>query len=161
MLFRSWVTFLQIRDRASRRVVTVLELLSRSNKYSGADREQYLMKRQALLFRDVNFVEIDLLRGGPRMPNRNVPDSDYSVLVSRPGRRPFADYWAIGLRESLPAIPIPLHRDDHDAALDLQPVLHRVYDAARYGSRIYDGQPEPALSPEDAAWAAPFVPARP
>jgi hypothetical protein len=152
------VTFLEIRDRASRRIVTVVELLSPSNKYSAPDREQYLMKRQALLWRDVNFVEIDLLRGGPRMPNRNVPDSDYSVLVSRPASRPFADYWAVNLRKPLPAVPVPLRPDDADAALGLQAVLHRVYDAARYGSRIYEGQPEPSLSPADAEWARQFVP---
>jgi hypothetical protein len=28
-----------------------------------------------------------------------------------------------------------------------------VYDAARYELHIYDGDPEPALPPEDAAWA--------
>jgi hypothetical protein len=155
------VTFLEIRVREARRVVTVIELLSRSNKYSGSDREQYLLKRQTLLFRDVNLVEIDLLRGGPRMPNRNIPDSDCSVLVSRPDRRPFADYWAIDLRDTLPAVPIPLRPEDGDAALDLQAVLHRVYDAARYGSLIYEGQPEPALSAKDADWARQFVPVGP
>jgi hypothetical protein len=154
------VAFLEVRDRASRRIITALELLSISNKLSGPDREQYLMKRVALLLRKVNFVEIDLLRGGPRMPNRNIPESDYSVLVSRPDRRPFADYWAIGLRDPLPVIPIPLQPGETDATLDLQAVLHRVYDGARYSSRIYDGQPEPAVSPEDAEWAKQFVPAQ-
>jgi Protein of unknown function (DUF4058) len=154
------LSFLEVRDRKSRRVVTVLELLSPSNKYSGPDREQYLMKRVALLMRDVSLVELDLTRGGPRMPTRNVPASDYSVLVSRPGRRPFADYWAINLRDPLPTIPIPLRADDADAALDIQAVVHRVYDAARYGSSIYDGDPEPALSSNDAEWARQFVPAR-
>jgi Protein of unknown function (DUF4058) len=151
-------SFLELRDRESHRIVTVLELLSRSNKYSGPDREQYLMKRQTLLLSDVNFVEIDLMRGGPRMPNRNVSECDYSVLVSRPGARPFADFWAIGLRDRLPKIPIPLRTGDKDVAVDLQAVLHRVYDSARYGSRIYSGQPEPALSAEDSAWAQQLVP---
>ena len=118
------------------------------------------MKRGALLLRHVNFVEIDLLRGGPRMPNRNVPESDYSVLVSRYDRRPHSDYWAVRLREPLPAIPIPLQPADDAAVLDLQATLHRVYDAALYEYSIYDGPPEPALSAEDAEWAKQFVPAQ-
>jgi hypothetical protein len=36
-------SFLEIRDRASREFVTVLELLSPSNKYAGPDRDQYLL----------------------------------------------------------------------------------------------------------------------
>jgi hypothetical protein len=42
---------------------------------------------------------------------------------------------------------------DPDAHLDLQVIIHRIYDAARYESYIYDGAPEPALSPEQQAWA--------
>lgn len=152
--------FLEVRNREAQRVVTVIELLSPSNKYSGPDREQYLLERQTLLSRSIHFVEFDLLRGGPRMPTGNVPDSDYSVLVSRAERRPFGEYWAIGLRERLPVIPVPLSADDADVALDLQVALHRVYDAARYGTRVYRGTPEPALSPADADWAKQFVPAQ-
>jgi hypothetical protein len=151
------IPFLEVRDRASRRIVAVVELLSPSNKNSGADREAYLAKRVSLFIRDVNFVEIDLLRGGPQMPNKNVPASAYSVLVSRAARRPVSDYWAIGLRDPLPTIPVPL-RDDFEPLVNLQAALHLVYDAARYGSRIYDDPPVPALSRDDAAWAAQFVP---
>ncbi len=154
------VPFLEVRDRANRRVVAVVELLSPSNKNSGPDREAYLAKRVSLFTRDVNFVEIDLLRGGPQMPNKNVPASPYSVLVSRADRRPVSDYWAIGLRDPLPTVPVPL-RDGFEPLVNLPAALHQVYDAARYGSRIYDVPPVPALSKDDAAWAAQFVPASP
>jgi len=150
--------FLEVRNRDSNRLVTIIELLSPSNKYSGPDREDYLLKRQSLLTRSVNLVELDLLRGGPRMPNRNIPESDYSVLVSRPERRPFSEYWAFDLRDPMPGIPIPLGRDDSDAAISLKAILDDVYDSARYASRIYRGQPEPALSPDDAEWAKQFIP---
>jgi len=92
------------------------------------------------------------------MPNRNIHESDYSVLVSRPERRPFSEYWAFDLRDPLPGIPIPLGREDNDAALSLKATLDDVYDSARYASRIYRGQPEPALSLADTEWAKQFVP---
>ncbi len=69
-------SFVEIRDRRSKALVTVLELLSPSNK-SGRDRPQYVRKRQILLASSVNLVEIDLLRGGARMPFLDLPPCDY------------------------------------------------------------------------------------
>src|ERR1700722_5616417 len=60
--------FVEIRDRHGLDLVTVIELLSPSNKQSGGDRDQYLSKRHKLLSSATHLVEIDLLRGGPRMP---------------------------------------------------------------------------------------------
>src|SRR3982751_3659730 len=39
------VCYVEIRDRKDRQLITVIELLSPSNKYQGPDREQYLAKR--------------------------------------------------------------------------------------------------------------------
>jgi len=50
----------------------------------------------------------------------------------------------------LPVIPIPLQDPHPDAELDLQAVLHRVYDVAYYRDSIYDGSPWPPLSDADA-----------
>jgi hypothetical protein len=141
-------------------VVTVVELLSPSNKYASSDREQYVGKRAQLLTSHVNLVEIDLLRGGPRMPMEDLPACDYCVMVCRAADWPEAGVWPNRLREPLSPIPVPLREPDLDATLDVQAILHRVYDAARYQSYIYEGKPEPSLSPEDAAWAEQFVPAR-
>jgi len=151
-------SFLEIRDRHSREVITVIELLSPSNKLPGPDRGQYVSKRGHLLRSRAHFVEIDLLRGGPRMPLANVPPCDYCVLISRVEERPDAYLRPISLRERLPVISIPLRHPDPDATLDLQEILHRIYDAARYQTYIYSSEPEPPLSPEDAAWARQFVP---
>ena len=131
----------------------MIELLSPSNKYSGTDREQYLGKRGEILASRTHLVEIDLLRGGPRMPFGSLPECAYYVMVSRVEERPEADLWPIRLRDPLPILPIPLRDPDPDVRVDLQAVLHRVYDAARYGNYIYEGSPHPALSAADAAWA--------
>jgi hypothetical protein len=134
-----------------------VELLSPSNKYAGPDREQYLAKARQLQRSWVHFVEIDLLRGGPRMPWLDMPQCDYCVVVSRVEEWPRAGIWPIGIRDRLPEIPIPLRRGDPDARLDLQQIMHRIYDAAGYEYRIYSGPLEPALSAADAAWAEQFL----
>ena len=82
-----------------------------------------------------------------------MPACDYYALVSRGQERPRVGVWPILLREPLPAIPVPLRAPDSDARLDLQQVLHRLYDAAGYEDYIYTGTPQPALGPEDTAWA--------
>jgi hypothetical protein len=143
----------EIRDRTSRQLITAIELLSPSNKYAGADREQYLSKRVEVLASLAHFVEIDLLRGGPRMPLVGAPKCDYCVLVSRAEKRPEAGLWPLRLRDPLPPIPIPVSSPDPDASLDLGQLLHRCYDSAGYQTYIYEGTPSPALSAEDAAWA--------
>jgi len=152
------LTFIEIWDRRERAIVTVIELLSPINKRPGPDREQYLAKRNNYLKAWVHFVELDLLRGGPRMPfdtpNGTPLDCDYCVLVSRYKERPRAGMWPIRLRDPLPIIPIPLKAPDADVKLDLKLALDRVYVAANYRKYIYDSQPEPALSAADATWAA-------
>lgn len=146
--------FLEVRDKASRELVTVIELLSPSNKRFGGDRDQCLGKRRDFTRSPAHLVELDLLRGGPRLPLEPHPPTDYYAMVSRAGERPRVGIWPIGLREKLPNVPIPLRPGDPDATLDLRHVLDRVYDAAGYDDYIYDGSPQPPLSDSDAAWAS-------
>jgi len=154
------ISYVEIRDRENWQLVTVLELLSPSNKMSGADREQYVAKRSQLLLSAVHFVELDLLRGGPRLPLDELQPCAYYAMVSRIEKRPRAEIWPLGLRERLPVIPIPLRSPGPDARLDSQDVLNHVYDAAGYEDYIYLGEPQPRLSAEDAEWAKQFVLAR-
>ncbi len=155
------LSFVEIRDRRNRQLITLIELLSPSNKRPGGDRDQYLAKRNEILASAVHFVEIDLLRGGRRMPVENLPSCHYYVLVSRHETRPRIGLWPLSLRERLPLIPIPLRAPDPDAQIDLQEVLDDIYGKARYETYIYDELPDPPLSPNDEAWALEFVPPRP
>jgi hypothetical protein len=149
------VPYLEIRDRRSREIVCVVEMLSPSNK-RGEDRRQYLAKREDLLHSAAHLVEIDFLRGGRAMPLTHRPDCAYSVLVSRVEARPLAGFWPIPLRQRLPVIPIPLRKPDGDATIDLQETLDRVYDAYGYEDFLYEGSPDPPLSAEDEPWSRPF-----
>jgi hypothetical protein len=146
-------TFLTVCDRASRQVITVIELLSPTNKRPGANRRRYLEKRGDLLSSPAHLVEIDLLRGGTPMPAEDRPECVYSVLISRPDGRPGAGFWAIALREPLPTVPIPLRTGEPDAHLDLRAILDRVYDEAGYRYFLYEHPPDPPLVGPDGEWA--------
>jgi hypothetical protein len=146
--------YLEIRDRSSDRVVTVIELLSPTNKYAGPDRDQYIAKRSQVLVSQAHLVEIDLLRGGPRMPVEGLHQSHYLALVSRVGERPRVGMWNWNLRDPQPVLPIPLSEGDADASLNMKTILDEVYDDGSYADFVYSGPPEPRLSPGDAAWAA-------
>lgn len=150
--------YLEIRDRDRNEVVTVVELLSPANKATGPQRDQYRAKVQRILASRANFVEIDLLRGGPRLPWTDLPPCDYYAVVSRHAERvadpPRAGLWPIALRDALPTIPIPLRPGELEPTLDLQALLHRIYDAAGYEMFLYQADPEPPLSGADAVWAA-------
>jgi hypothetical protein len=147
--------FLTLRDRDSREVVTVLEVLSPTNKRPGSEgREEYLGKREQVLLSAAHLVELDLLRGGQRLPTLEVlPSADYYAFVSRRRWRPKAEVYGWTMRDPLPPIPIPLSGEDPDVALDLQAVFSGVYDRAGYDySLYYQRAVEPPLAEVDAAW---------
>ena len=78
--------FLEIRQvDPDHKLVTGIEILSPSNKRPGTKGWRlYNRKRQAYLAGYANFVEIDLLRRGRRMPMISAwPDSPYYLLVCR------------------------------------------------------------------------------
>ncbi len=147
--------FVEIRQIANMAVVTVIEVLSPSNK-DGEGRSDYLRKRRAILNSDVNLIEIDLLRGGQRLPMRDaLPNDPYFALIHRASSRPVADVWPIGLRERLPVLPVPLLAPDVDAELDLQAAFTGAYDSVDYGRAIdYSQVLKLPLNELDADWVA-------
>ena len=149
--------FLEIRDLADRRVVTVIEIVSPSNKVNGsAGRRAFLAKRDEVRESDASWFEIDLLRSGtPSFTHPLVPRSAYRAYTDRTaatGRRKLA--WPISLRAPLPVLPVPLRPGELDVPLDLQVVLNAAYDRAAYDADAdYQGDATPPLSADDAAWA--------
>ena len=146
-----------IRSLDDQRIVTVIEVLSPANKSTGsAGRESYIAKRNEILASGTHFVEIDLLReGGKRIPRvEHLPDSDYLICVSRDHQRPYADWWPLMLEQSLPEIPVPLRREDPDITIDVQAILHELYDRGAYSRRLDYSQPvpSPALSQTRQQW---------
>jgi hypothetical protein len=148
--------FLTVRERESMEVITVLAVLSPTNKRSGSDgRREYLSKREAVLLSGTHLVELDLLRGGQRLPTvEPLPPGDYYAIVSRASCRPRVDVYGWPLGHALPLIPVPLGGNDPAVSLDLQAAFNTVYDRAGYDYSLdYHGPTEPPLSEADAAWA--------
>ncbi len=146
-------TFLEIRALPDRALVTSIEVLSPTNKRPGTDGwKLYLRKRQGCLEDPhINFVEIDLLRGGQRMPMFDPwPDSPYYVLVNRQGEGTQCKVWPAHALKPLPVVPIPLERPDPDVPVDLQALVERIHARSRYDRQIdYAKGPQPALAPAE------------
>ena len=152
--------YIEIVDVGSgNRVVTVIELLSESNKYPGDGQSQYLRKQREYLLGRVSLVEIDLLRSGKRVlavPARWVPPSHrstYQVCVVRGWKPDAYELYRVPLRERLPSIGVPLRQQDADVPLDLQVLIDRCYHHGRYDDVDYRTAPDPPLPPDDASWA--------
>lgn len=152
--------FLEIRDVQGHRLVTVLEIMSVTNKTRGDGLNQYREKRLELRRGGVNLVEIDLLRGGRRglvWPMRFFPRrarTAYVACITRATHSDRLEAYPMPLRDRLPAIPIPLRKQDQDIQLDLQPIFDRAYAMGRYAQVInYRLSPDPPLEGGDAEWA--------
>lgn len=147
--------FLEIRDRRSREVITIIEVLSTWNKAAGKERwDNFQAKRRQVIASHTHWIEIDLLRAG-RRPAEVAGKSDYYALLKRGGvPGPYA-VWHFDLRDRLPTIAVPLRDSYADVPLDLGAVLADVYRRARYAESIdYTGDiPSPGLRPADRQWA--------
>jgi hypothetical protein len=149
--------WIEIQDQSGR-LITVLELLSPSNKIEMAERDRYRQKRRAFISGGVNLVEIDLVRqGAPVFPEvvRNVlrkAGATYGVCVFRATRPKEHEVYPISLRGRLPVIRVPLRPTDADVVVDLQPLIDRCHERGRYHLLNYRVQLDPPFHPEDAAW---------
>lgn len=145
----------------NQRVVTVLELLSHTNKTTrDMGRRLYREKQRQLLASDAHLIEIDLLRAGkhtvacPESALRPAHSFDYLACLHRAGRGMDFELWLNSLRRRLPRIAVPLDEDIPDVILDLQAVFDRNYDAGAYRRTVdYTRDPVPPLSPEDTEWS--------
>lgn len=153
-------TYLEIRDAQSRRVVTVIEFLSETNKLPGEGLQQYRRKQRELRQGGVSLVEIDLIRAGRRSliwPTRRFPKrvrSTFQAVVSRAWTFGDLEIRSIPLRRPLPSIPIPLREQDQEVRLELQPLIDQAYRKGRYGDTIdYHEPPDPPFEGDDAEWA--------
>lgn len=146
-------TYIEILHRPDRTLVAVLELLSPTNKeYPG--RAEYLVKRRALFYQNVHLVELDLLRGGERLPMQEpLPPADNYYFVSRAEQRPDAQVYSWTLRQPLPSLPVPLRPPDPDITIDLAAVFTTAYTRGRFARRIDYGAPLGVeLRGEDKEW---------
>ena len=74
--------WIEIRRRPDWTPVTIIELLSPTNKH-GHGNQEYLYKRVSLIARTIHLVELDFLVGGSRLPMGRPLRGVYHALVSR------------------------------------------------------------------------------
>lgn len=168
-LDREEVSFVEIHDaRSEHEVITLIEILSYSNKQPGPDRDKYIQKRQEILGSRTSLVEIDLLRAGdrswhgPEVYGRLYEfDSqpEYLALVNRAWRRTGRlafQLFPISISDPLPVIDIPLREGESEATLDLQYAFQQTYDGGPYqrGAVDYSRPPINPLSGELESWVA-------
>jgi hypothetical protein len=146
-------TAIFIREAGSERLVTVIELLSYSNKTAGAEkRARYLLKRRQLLQQGIHLVEVDLLRWGQRVV-ATLPAQPYHILVSRADEQPQTRVWSFGFDTPTPTTPLPLIGPEEHAPLPLQEAYTTVYRARNFHVRLgYQVDPEPPLTEEERSF---------
>jgi hypothetical protein len=149
------VLSIEVRDVARRRLVTLIEILSPANKRDGGAAD-YWRRRRELLKRKVHLLELDLLRGGERVPLwGELPPAAYYIMLSRANDRPTTEVWPVALTQPLPPTPVPLLPPDADLTLDLQGAVNACYDLVHY-ERLLDytaAPPLPPLAADELAWA--------
>lgn len=141
------------------KLVTMIELVSPTNKAAGPGRESYQSKQQEALARDCHLVEIDLLRRGrhalsiPKRRTVEVQPYDYLACVNRYPHRKRFELYPRRLRQRLPRVRIPLADPDPAVPLDIQAALEQVYWDGRYMRRVrYDEPCVPRLRAKDQQW---------
>ncbi len=147
------IPLVEIHDTDENRLVTCIEILSPVNKRNPG-LEAYQEKRLRLHKAGVHLLEIDLLRRGTRpVRHPKLQATDYLVALTR-AKTSRTEVWSIGLRSTLPVVPVPLMAPDEDVPLDLQQALNEVYEDAAYELSIdYKKEPAPPkLSTEDLEW---------
>jgi hypothetical protein len=150
-------TCLEVRLAQTHAVIAVLELLSPANKRPGEGRQQYERKRLQVLATFTHLVAIDLLRGGAHMAMETRDQdvaSHYHILISRAEHRPRAVLLPFTVRDPIPSFRLPLQPGDAEPVVDVNHILHLLYDRAGYDLRInYRAEADPPLAGEDAVWA--------
>ena len=146
----------EIRLRGDGRLVTLLEVVSPTNKTTTTGREAYLEKRREGRNAHANLVEIDLvLQGSPTLEysRTDLPDWDYAVTVTRSTQPERFEIYTATLQKRLPRFRLPLATDDRDTVLDLHTAFTRCYDQSGFATKIdYQRDPTAPLGDEDRRW---------
>jgi hypothetical protein len=148
--------YIEIRQRSEGRVVTLVDVVSPTNKLMPAGRQAYLDKRSEGKAAGANLVEIDLVLQGQATldySREGLPDWDYAVTVTRASQPDRFEIYTATLQKRLPRFRLPLAGDDRDTVVDLHATFTRCYDQGGFAAKIdYQRDPAMALNDEDRRW---------
>jgi hypothetical protein len=150
--------FIEIRQKSDRKLITLIDIVSPTNKMRKEGRDSYLETRKAAQSCKASIVEIDLvLQGQPMLEysRDGLPEWDYAITVERstqPGR---FEIYTTTMRKRLPRFKIPLASDDRDLVHDLQQTFGKCFDESNFGAKIdYKRDPALKLDDDDRKWIA-------
>jgi hypothetical protein len=132
-------SFIEIRQRCDGKLVTLLDVVSPSNKGTSQGRQAYLDKRREGQGCKSNLVDIDLvLQGQPLLDysREGLPDWDYAVTVTRSAQPDRYEIYTATIDKPLPRFRMPLAADDRDTVVDLQSAFNRAFDQAGFQGKI-------------------------
>jgi len=149
--------FLEVRQRADGRLITVVDVVSPANKGTSTGRKAYMDKRQEFRQHNASLVEIDLVLQGERLhdysPREDLPDWDYAVTVTRSVQPERYEIYTATVDKRLPRFRLPLASDDRDTVLDLQAAVARSYDQGDFIKQIdYRRDPLTKLNDLQKKW---------
>jgi len=150
--------FIEIRQRSDGRLVTLVDLVSPTNKTTSCGRQAYLKKRNESKAAGTSLVEIDLvLQGQPMLDysRDGLPDWDYAVTVTRSTQPERYEIYTATLQKRLPRFRLPLAADDRDTVLDMHAAFTRCYDQGNFAAKIdYRRDPPTKLAEENRKWVS-------
>ena len=148
--------YLEIRQRADGRLVTVVDVVSPANKTTDSGRQAYLAKRQEFRSSGASLVEIDLVLQGQPLQDyvrEGPPEWDYAVLVTRSIQPDRYEIYTATMDKRLPRFRLPLASDDRDTVLDLQAAVVRSYDQGDFVKQVdYQKDPVTKLGDVQKKW---------
>ena len=150
--------YIEIRQRNDGRVITLVDVVSPSNKLTRQGRQAYLDKRGEGKTAGAGLVEIDLvLQGQPTLEysRDGLPDWDYAVTVTRSIHPERFEIYTTTLQKKLPRFRLPLAGDDRDTVLDLHSAFNRCYEQGNFAAKIdYRRDPQTTLSDANRRFVA-------
>jgi hypothetical protein len=147
--------YLEIRQRSTDRLVTVVDIVSPHNRTTSKGRQEYQRSQQEFRRQGANVVELDLVLQGTScldIATEGLPPFHYAVCVCRARHQDRLEIYTTTLRKRLPRIRLPLASDDRDLVVDLQAVFSRCYDRHFDGRVDYSKDPPALLDEDDARW---------
>lgn len=147
--------YLEVRQRPTGRLITIVDLVSPANRTTATGRREYQAKREEHRRHGAHLVELELVLEGQTCMNvslENLPEHDYLVSVSRMQQNDRFEVYPVRLRSRLPRFKLPLAADDRDVVVDLQGIFNRCYDIHFAGKIDYGQDPPALLDDEDRKW---------
>jgi hypothetical protein len=148
--------YIEIRQRADGRLITLVDVVSPTNKLTPRGRQAYLEKRRDARAHCASIVEIDLVMQGQPMLDYSrdgLPDWDYAVTVTRSTQPERYEIYTSTIQKRLPRFKLPLAVDDRDTVVDLQAAFSRCYEQGNFAAQVdYGKDPATIREADERRW---------